>query len=89
MDGPSVAQIADHRHVQPVDVAQLCPNGVQIQQRLGGVLSDAIAGVDDRLARVLGSDLGGSYVGMAEHDDVGVRLQRADGVGQALTLGHR
>ncbi len=42
--------VAHDAHVQVVEGALLLPDGVQIEQRLGGMLVLAVAGVDDRHA---------------------------------------
>jgi len=60
-----------------------------VEQGLGGMFANAVAGVDDRLVRGLGGDGRRADLGMAEHDHVGVAFERTDGVGQALALGNR
>ena len=89
MDGAAILQVAQHGDGQAVDLAQLLADGEQVEQRLGGVLADAVAGVDDRLAGVLGRQRGRAGLRVAQHDHIGVAFQRADRVGQRLALGHR
>lgn len=48
--GPSVLQVAHHGDGQPVHSAKLLADGEDVQQRLRGMLTDAIAGIDKRLS---------------------------------------
>ena len=85
----SVAQIAHHRDLEAIDTAKLLPDGVQIQQRLGGMLARAVACVDDRHAGVVGGHLGRADFRVAQDDGIAVLFQRAHGVGQCFALAHR
>ncbi len=54
-----------------------------------GCSPDAVARVDDGLARACGRQRRRAGLGMAQHDHVRVALQRANRVGQGFALGHR
>ena len=74
MHGAAKFQIADHRHGQAINLAQLFTNCKQIKQRLGRVFTDAITGVDDGLASVLCRRRRCTYLWVTQHDDIGVTL---------------
>ena len=79
--GPAVGQVAADGHGEAVDGAEGLMDGVEVQQGLGGVLSGAVAGVDDGHRAVPGGPLGGADFVVAQRDYVGVVLaQDADGV---------
>ena len=89
MNGAPVLQIAKHGDRQVVGAAEFLADGEQVEQGLGRVLARAVAGVDERLAQVLGGRGRGARFRVAQHDHVGVTFERAHGVGQRLALGHR
>ena len=43
VDGASVAQVADHRDLQAINVPQFLADGEQVEQRLGGMFARAVA----------------------------------------------
>lgn len=53
MNRPAMFQITDHRDGEPVHSADLLSDCEDIQQRLRGVLSNAITRIDQRLAAVV------------------------------------
>ena len=87
VDRAAVLQISQHGDGEAVDPPGLLNDGEQVEQGLGGVLADAVAGVDDRLARVSRRLLSGPDLWVSEHDDACVALEAADRVRQALALG--
>ena len=68
-------------------MALLFAQDVEIAQRLSGMLAAAVAGVQHRAWRVLGSDARRAVMRMAQHDQVGIAGDDADRIGQALALG--
>lgn len=51
MDSPSMLEISDHRDGKTVDSADFLTHRKHIQQRLGGMLSGSVSGVDQRTTR--------------------------------------
>ncbi len=91
--GAPVLQVADHRDVRAVDqlaqARELALDGVQVEQRLAGVLARAIAAVDDRHvggAREFGDR---ALLRMPHHDRIGIAADDAAGVVDRFALGHR
>ena len=44
---PAVLEVADDGHLEPLEAALVLADGEGVEQRLGGVLVGAVAGVDD------------------------------------------
>ena len=87
---PRVEDVADDGHPQGGEVALVAADGEHVQQALGGVGVAAVAGVDDADpgGGVLGDEVGGAALGVADHEHVHVHgLQVAQGVEQGLALG--
>mmetsp|Transcript_26756 Transcript_26756/g.65908 ORF Transcript_26756/g.65908 Transcript_26756/m.65908 type:complete len:285 (-) Transcript_26756:5955-6809(-) len=87
VDGPAVLEVAAEGDGEAVDGADLLADGEDVEQRLGGVLADPVARVDDGLADDLGGALDGALVGVPQHDHVAVALHCADEILEALALG--
>jgi len=88
MHGAAVAQVADQRHAHITQLALLPADGVEVQQRLRGVLVRPVPRVDDWNGGVVGGDAGAALERMADDDDVGVGLDDTHGVGDGLALCH-
>ena len=84
--GPAVGQVADHRHTDAVDLAELVTDRVEVQQRLRRVLARAVTRVDDWHRAHRCSALGGAFLFMPHHNDVGVSADDADRVLERLAL---
>ena len=91
---PAVQHVADDRDPAAVEVAravaQVPAHRERVEQRLGGVLVGAVAGVDDRAADPagVGQPVRRAGGGVADHDGVGAhRLEGQRGVLEALALG--
>ncbi len=78
----------DHMEVLPVALAaEPLAHGEGIEQRLGGMLVRAVAGVDDVGLEPLGEELRRARGGVAQDDEVGLhRLEHLAGVLQRLAL---
>ena len=84
-----VQDVADDPDAQAVEAAQALAQGVDVEQRLSGVLVLAVAGVDDRRRRPLRDERGRPRPRGADDDGVGlVGVQGQDGVLQRLALLH-
>ncbi len=85
-----MGDIAADRDGEPLDPSFVAADRERIEQRLGGVLMRAVAGVDDAaidLAREQGDGAGGV---MAHHENVGPHRVEGDrGVDQRLPFAHR
>lgn len=68
---------------------ELLLDGVEVQQRLTGVLAGAVAAVDHRHSRGLGEFRHGALIGVAQDDGIDVTAHHAAGVVEGLALGHR
>src|ERR1035437_591872 len=79
--------VADNRDLQTFQCFLIAQNRVSIEQRLRGMLVQAIAGVNDRHVEVLRHHVGRAGVGMADNDDVGADgAHRVPGIEQRLAL---
>ena len=87
--GATVFQVTHDTDGKVLDAPLSGPNGVEVEQRLGGMLILAVARVDDRHIADVGGPAGRSVARMAQHDGVAVGGKHLDGVVQALALGHR
>ena len=86
----AVQDVADDRHVQPLERSERLAHREEVEQRLGRVLVLAVAGVDDRGARVAGDELRRADLRVADDDRVRlVRRQRQHGVLERLALVER
>ena len=65
-----VGDVADEGDVQAVERPDLALDRVEVEQRLGGVLVLAVAGVDHGGVGVAGGDLAGADRGVADHQHV-------------------
>ena len=82
-----VRDVAHHAHVQVVEGALLLPDGVQIEQRLGGMLVLAVAAVDDVGIDVAGEQARRALLLAAHDDEVGVHgVERLARVGERLAF---
>src|ERR671933_1707446 len=86
MDGAPMRKIADQRYAQAVDAPKLALNGVEVEERLGGVLVGAIAGVNDGHLGDRGHARGGAFLVVADDDAVGGASHDARRVFQRLAL---
>ena len=85
-----VQHVADDRDVHAFDAPERGAHRVQVEQALRRVLVRAVAGVDDRGARVARGERGGSDLRVADDDDVGaVGVERQQRVLERLALLHR
>ena len=82
-----VEDVADDRHLQPVQAPERLLHRVEVEQRLGRVLVLAVAGVDDVRAGGLGDQSRRPDLGVADDDHVRlVGRERARGVLERLAL---
>ena len=80
--------VADDGDVEAGDAAEALADGEDVEQRLGGMLVRAVAGVDDAGLEPLGEEVRRAGAGVAQDDDIGVqRLEVARGVLERLALG--
>ncbi len=86
MDGPSVLEVPAQGHVQAAQPALFLPEGVEVEQGLGGVLVSAVPGVHDRDVAVGGHEARGTLPGVADDQEVGELAHHARGIGQTLAL---
>ena len=89
MDRPSVLQVTRQGDGQALDPAFFLPDGVQIQQRLRGMLPRAVAAVEDRDRGPVGQLLRAARHRVADDRHVGVAFDHLAGVEQRLALGGR
>ena len=78
--------VANAQHVQPVEAALVLPDRVEVGEHLGGVLTPAVAAVDDRHRRPLRGLRRCALLEVAHRDDVAVVLEHVDGVLDALLV---
>ncbi|MPN17833.1 hypothetical protein SDC9_165188 [bioreactor metagenome] len=72
-----------------VAAALLMADGQQVCQGLSGVLVAAVTSVDDgHIAGCLRYQLGGPFSRVADHRDIGVAADGADGIRNAFALGY-
>jgi hypothetical protein len=84
-----VEHVADDRHVQPLDRAELLLEGKEVEQRLRRVLVLAVTGVDHVRVRAGRDQLRRTDLGVSDDDDVRlVRAERDRGVLQRFALIH-
>ena len=85
-DGAAAIELADKGYAQPVE-RPLAIDGVQIEQRLRGMLAAvAVTSIDDRHRRDLGRTRRSTGFMMANHDDIAVAADDADGVFHLLAF---
>src|SRR2546425_222457 len=85
-----VQDVAHQTDFEPGDLAVAVADREQIEQRLGGVLVLAVAGVDDVGANAVAEELRGSRRRMPDHHHVDPhRLEVLRGVDERLALLHR
>ncbi len=87
--GAAVLQVAGQSDRQPVDGSFFLFDGVQVEQRLGGMLAGAVARVQNRTMSCGGRLLRGADLRVTQHDDVGVALDGLDRVVQGFALRYR
>ena len=86
----AVRDVADDRHPQAFQVPAAIQNGARVQQRLGGMLVRAVAGVDDRRGQVARQKMRRAGGRVAHHDGVRPhRAQRVQRVHQRFALAAR
>ena len=86
----AVEDVADDRHVEPVEPSERLAHREEVEERLGRVLALAVAGVDDRRIRVAGGELRRTDLSVANDDRVGVvGRQREQRVLERLALVQR
>ena len=84
---PGVEHVADDGHVDAVEPAQLGPDRVEVEERLGRVLVLAVAGVDHVRARVADGELRRPDLRMAHDEHVRVvGAEREERVLEGLAL---
>ena len=84
---PGVGDVADDGHFQAIQAPLGFLNGEEVQEGLGGVLVEAVAGVDDPALETPGQVMGGAAGGMANHQQVRLHgLQIVGGVHQGFAL---
>ena len=82
--------VAADRDDQPLDAALVAADGERVEQRLGGMLMRAVAGIDHGAVDFPGQELDRAGGVVTHHDDVGVHgVERHRGVDQRLALAHR
>ena len=86
VDGASVTQVAGEHDVQTVDVADLAPDRVEIEEGLCRMLVGAVAAVDDRDVDELGGKPSRALHWVSDEQQIGVTLDHADRVGEALSF---
>src|SRR5919202_5642254 len=86
MDGAPMRKIADQRYAQAVDAPKLALNGVEVEERLSGVLVGAIAGVNDGHFGHGSHARGGPFLVVADDDAVSVASHDTRRVFQRLAL---
>ena len=84
--GAAIPEVTAEHDVEPLDAPQLVLDGVEVEQRLGGMLAGTVAGVDDRHRADRGGAGRRAGLVVAEHDDVGVGGRHANGVLEGLPL---
>src|SRR6056297_387171 len=87
VDRPAVLQVAHDADGEVVQ-ARVLPDGVQVEQRLRGMVARAVARVQQRNVDELAHELCRPLAGVAQDERVGVPLDDARGVGEALALLH-
>ena len=81
-----MGQVPDHDHVETVQPADLALDGVEVEQRLGGVLAGTVPGVDHRDRRDRRRPGRGPLLEVPEHDAIRVSGHDPHRVLQGLTL---
>ena len=74
----AVEDVADDRHVEAVEPAQALPHREEVEERLGRVLALAVAGVDNRRARIACGELRRADLRVADDDCVRVVLRERE-----------
>ena len=83
----AVEDVAENGDVQALDAALLLADGERVQQRLGGMLVRAVAGVDDAGIEDPGQEMRRAGGAVADDDEINVqRLEVARGVLERLAL---
>ena len=83
----AVSDVADDGHAQPRQRRLVIENRQRIEQRLGGVLVGAVAGVEDRNLEIARQKMRRAGGRVAHHDGVGAHgRQRVQRVEQRFTL---
>jgi hypothetical protein len=83
------ATTADCDH-QTLDAAFVAADGERVEQRLGGVLVRAVAGIDHRAVEFACQQFDRAGGVMAHHQDVGMHgVERDGGIDQRLAFAHR
>ena len=87
---PAVLDVADDRDLESCERPFVLPDREGVEQRLGGVLVGAVPGVDHARIEALRQHVGGTSVGAANDDQIGLhRLQVERRIDQRLALGER
>ncbi len=86
MDGAAVFQVANEGNLKVLKRALCLADAVEVKHALGGVLVGAVARVDDRHFRYLGSEAGRALDGVAHDDKVGIAGYHGDGVGERFAF---
>ena len=74
--------------IRPSKLPQPAADGQRVQQRLGGMLMGAVAGIDHAAVQLARQQFGRARILMAHHQDVGPHgVQGGGGVDQGLALG--
>ena len=81
----AVKNVAQDGDVQPGDAALLFADGEDVQQRLGGMLVRAVAGVDDAGVEEARQEMRRAGGAVADDDDVGVERSRLRAVSLSVS----
>ncbi len=83
-------KVADNGNLQPIEMAELLPDGVEVKYSLRRVLMLAVSGVDNDSVRVLRDSLWGARKACPTHEHVDVhRVNGLDRICQALAFDDR
>ena len=89
MYGTAELQITAQTNGKVIQVAVEAADGLQVGQRLGGVLMTAVTGIDHGDQGFLCSYHGSTFLGMAHSADVRITGDDADGIGYTFSLRSR
>ena len=95
MNGAAIAEIADKRNGEVINVLLEVDDSEEVKQRLAGMLADAIAAADNNWrttqvfaepVKVVGCFIGGADFGMAQDNQVGVAADGAHCIGKVFAF---
>src|SRR5436189_5584373 len=76
----ALREVAHHGDGKVPQAPELLANREKVEERLGGVLADAVAGVDDGSTRDGGGALRRAHFVVAQNDDVRIAVENPNGV---------